>query len=292
MMRRARPLLGTYVEIAAAGAADDPVAAAIDAAFAAIARIQRLMSFHDPRSDVSRINDAEPEREIRIDPHTVRVLRLARELSERSNGAFDVTIAPVLVERGFLPPRPRETAPLGATYRDLELRPQNYVRWRRKGWIDLGGIAKGYAVDCAIAALRAGGATSGIVNAGGDLRCFGEARPIHVRHPAAATVLVPIGCLSNAALATSAGYFSISDEGGGHGDPLVDAKRGHCVRWDASVSVAAADAMTADALTKLVRLAPASAPDILAQFRAQAIVVDQTGARSCGRRLLHAAHAA
>ena len=63
----------------------------------------------------------------------------------------------------------RQTIPGGATYLDLDLLPGNRARWRRKGWIDLGGIAKGYAIDCGVAALRAHGVATGIVNAGGDL---------------------------------------------------------------------------------------------------------------------------
>ncbi len=284
-MRRARPLLGTIVDITADGA-DDVLPAAIEAAFASIELVQRLMSFHDPDSDVSRINGAEVDREVRIDPHTYRVLDFAHRLSDLSGGLFDITIAVVLVQSGFLPERSPEVVPVGTTYRDLDLLPGCRVLWRRKGWIDLGGIAKGYAVDCAIAALRSHGVTTAIVNAGGDLRCFGKPQSIHVRHPGVPTMLMQVGSLSDAAMATSAGYFSGKDLDGCQIDPLVDPKRCSCTSWDGSISVVARDGMTADALTKVVRLAPDSVPDILECFDAQAIVIDQEGSRSCGRRLL------
>ena len=97
-----------------------------------------------------------------------------------------------------------------------------------------------------------------------------------------------LGWLADAALATSAGYFSGIDVGGRRIDPLVDPRRRRCMSWDASISVAAPDGMTADALTKVVRLAPDSAPEILDRFGAQAIVIDHQGARCCGRPLLQA----
>lgn len=283
-MRRARPLLGTIVEITAEGA-DDVLPAAIEEAFASIEQVQRLMNFHDPNSDVSHINDAETGQGIIVDPQTLRVLRFAHRLSYLSEGLFDVTTASTLVVDGFLPERTRKI-PDGATYLDLLLLPGNCVLWRRKGCIDLGGIAKGYAVDCAIATLRSRGVASAIVNAGGDLRCFGTPRPIYLRHPDTPAVLMYIGSIRDAAFATSAGYFSRINNGGREIEPLVDPRRGECVTWKGSVSVAAPDGMTADALTKIVALAPDFAVGILDHFDAQAIVIDGEEMRCCGHGLL------
>lgn len=280
-LRRAQPLLGTLVEVAATGAPAS-LPAALDAAFSAIERIQRLMSFHDPDSDVSRINAAEAGCEIGVDPHTARVLHFARQLSELSDGAFDVAIADVLMRGGFLPQQGAADPALAATFRDLMLLPGDRVCWRRKGWVDLGGIAKGYAVDCAIAALRAHGVAGAVVNAGGDLRFFGEPQPIHVRHPDAPTSLVPLGTFEDCAVATSSGYFSHRTSDGGGTEPLVDPQRRACVRWQQSITVIAPDCMTADALTKAVRLAAQTAPGILEHLRAQAIVIDSRGMRQCG----------
>src|ERR1700722_18433700 len=109
---RMRPLLGTLVEIRAGGAASR-VAGGLAAAFAAIERVQRLMSFHDAGSDVSRINAAPAGLEVAVDRETYCVLRHALDLGQRSDGAFDITIAPSLVAAGFLP-YPR----LGATQVD------------------------------------------------------------------------------------------------------------------------------------------------------------------------------
>lgn len=291
-MRRARPLLGTFVEIEAEGLPDADLEVAINAAFDAVELVERLMSFHNPDSDLSRINAAEAGREIAVDPQTFNVLEFARELSDASDGAFDITIAPSLVESGFLPEGPAEPMPRGATYRDLQLLPAHRVRWRRKGWADLGGIAKGYAVDYAVAALRFHGVINAVINAGGDLRCFGTPQSIHVRHPDEPTTLMWLGILTDAAFATSAGYFSSVESDNRRINPLVDPKCRSCISWGGSISVAAYDGMTADALTKVIRLKPESAPRILEIFGAQAIVIDREGARCCGRPLLRSAIAA
>ena len=279
-IRRMRPWLGTFVDIAAEGAADclEP---AVEAAFAAIARVHDLMSFHTPESDVSRINRAGEGEVIDIDPQTYDVLYFARHVADLSGGQFDVTIAPVLVNCGLLPDHGR-AVPGKVPYDDLELLPGCRTRWRSKGAIDLGGIAKGYAVDCAIAALRNAGLESGLVNAGGDMRCFGKPQPIHVRDPGEAARLIPLGFIDDGAIATSAGYFSPNET-----EALVDPQRGACANWEGSISVLASDCMTADALTKVVRLAPERVPALVSEFDAQALVIDQEGWRSCGEPRLH-----
>ncbi len=287
-LERARPLLGTLVMIRVEAAADRPaLAAAVDQAFAAVERVERRMSFHDSNSDVSHINAAAAGGEISVDPETMRVLSFAFVLGELSRGAFDIAAAPALVRAGFLPARPPRARPgADATFRDLELLDDRRVRWKRKGWIDLGGIAKGYAVDRAVAVLQAQGVAHGVVNAGGDLRCFGRPQPVAVRHPEALAARIPLGKLSNRALATSGGYYSSGADGGRRVEPLVDPKRQACTTWGASVSVAASDCMTADALTKVVRLAPRRTPEILARFHAQAFVLRRNRLRCCGEMIL------
>lgn len=290
-LRRARPLLGTLVEVRAT-AALEPAAlhTAIDAAFAAVERVQRRMSFHDERSDVSRINAAPAGEVLSIHAETYEVLGAARTLGDLCAGAFDVATAASLVRHQFLPvPASRVLARRpepGTTYRDLELLPDAQVCWRRAGWIDLGGIAKGYAVDRAIDELRAHGVASAIVNAGGDLRCFGEAQPIHVRAPDEPTALLYLGTLSDASIATSAGYYCGLQSDNECVDALVDPARGTCIAWERSISVLAADCMTADALTKVVRLAPQAALGMLQCLNAQAVIIDQHGWRTCGREWL------
>src|SRR5438445_13767887 len=91
-IRRARPLLGTFVEISASGLAEDALHAAVDGAFAAVERVHRLMSPCDPRSDVSRLNACAPGARIALHAWTQRVLETATKLRKMSNGVFDVAV--------------------------------------------------------------------------------------------------------------------------------------------------------------------------------------------------------
>lgn len=208
--------------------ADAAIAAhAFEHAFRAVERVHRLMSRQDLDSDVARISRAAPGALLSVDAWTWDVLRRAKELHEVTDGLFDCAVAPG--SRGSLV--------------DLRLMPENGVVLRRPLAITLDGIAKGYAVDRAVDALRAAGATSGVVNAGGDLRLFGdEMQPIHVRHPGSPGTFVLIGSASEAAVASSGRYFSNS--------LLVDPRtmRPHATAW--SATVIASDCATADALTK------------------------------------------
>src|SRR5215471_10326281 len=109
-IRRARPLLGTFVEIAAVGQTFDAAEAAVEAAFSAVATAHRLMSFHEADSDVSRLNRNAASGAVRVHDWTYRVLAAAGDLHRRSGGVFDVAVAPALQRMGLLPgtaPSPR-----------------------------------------------------------------------------------------------------------------------------------------------------------------------------------------
>lgn len=284
MMRRARPLLGTLVDIQATGG---ETATAMEAAFSVIEKIHKLMSFHEPESDVSRINRTGISIAIAISPRTYEVLRFCQQMSALSDGAFDVTVAGKLVEAGFLQKHAQlEPADAGASYRDLILLPSSRVLLKKRTWIDLGGIAKGYAVDSAIAALRSHGVESAVVNAGGDLRFFGKTQSIDIRDPDCPAAFLSIGRMQDCAVATSAGYFSKMRVPDSESDPLVDPKVQSCVRWEQSVSVIAPSCMVADALTKVVRLLPQGAKPIMDMFDARAIVIGRQNAKTATPRIL------
>ena len=279
-LRRARPLLGTFVEITATGRSGDNLPAAIDRAFAVIGRVQRLMSFHDPRSEVAQLNRQAERRAVRVSAWTWQVLLAAQRLHRETSGAFDITIAPLLQEWGFLPrdPRDGEVGPCPGGAEDIELLPGQRVRFRRPLRIDLGGIAKGFAVDQAVEELRASGVPAGVVNAGGDLRVFGSLRqPVHVRHPARPGVTIPLRPLAEAALATSATYFSRRIVGHRRVSPLVDAARGRACLRGVSVSVQAPTCLVADALTKVLFAQGRKAAPLVRGFGATAFIVNRRG---------------
>jgi thiamine biosynthesis lipoprotein len=188
---RARPLLGTVVEIAAYGADAESARCAVERAFGAVEEVHRLMSYHDPDSEVSRINREAATQPVAVGRHTWRVLEAAGVFAQASDGLFDITVATTLAALGFLPRHPGLPRASGqGDWRHVELLPGQRVRLARGLRVDLGGIAKGYAVDRAIETLKAAGLSAGRVNAGGDLRVFGALpQRIQVRHPGAPTEL-------------------------------------------------------------------------------------------------------
>jgi len=295
-IRRARPLLGTLVEIEVAGRSEREMLAAIDAAFEAVARVHRLMSFHDQDSDVSRLN-----REAHVKPTTVHgwtfaVLEAAVELHRRSNGIFDIAIAPVLQALGLLPGmRERASAVPGTRAFDaVELLPGRTVRFHDTAiGIDLGGIAKGFAVDRALEAIRGFGITSAIVNAGGDLAAFGEQpHSVHVRHPRNPAQLVCSVEIRNEALASSAPRFDPFDAIDTTDTAVIDPVTQRAPDTVEGVTVRAASCMIADALTKIVMIAGTEASDLLDHYRASALLISADGTLQISSDLHRAVHLA
>ncbi len=280
---RARPLLGTIVEISAGGSDAAQTQAAIARAFAEIEIVHRLMSYHDATSDVSRINRGAFDAEVQVDAHTWRVLRAARLMAEASNGVFDISVAPQLTRLGFLPEHADfPKTPCRGNWRDIVLLPDNRVRLACNLGIDLSGIAKGYAVDLAIRALADAGMAAGRVNAGGDLRVFGDAaQSVSVRAPHAHTNTIPLLELTHGAAATSAGYYSERLHQGRMVTPIIHPHTRVACASGHSVTVLAKDCMTADALTKVVYANPRGAAAVLKGYKARALIVEhdlQSGA--------------
>lgn len=283
-VRRARPLLGTIVEIDVGGLEESAAHAAIDAAFATVEEVQRRMSFHDPASIVSQLNRLAGFEPLQVDEWTFEVLQFAAEVHRVSGGLFDVTVAPALQARGFLP-----TDECGArregvvTFASVQLLPDRKVRFHLPDTrIDLGGIAKGYAVDRAVATLGELRVPRGLVNAGGDLRAFGD-RPfaVAIRHPDNPGASLAAVDLCDSSLATSAHYFADRQVAGATLAPIIDPRTGDCTGTVRTATVRARTAMAADALTKVLMLAGEAALPLLEHFGADAIFVADGGRALC-----------
>jgi thiamine biosynthesis lipoprotein len=274
------------VTVAVDGLNEAAAHAAADAAFGAVARVHQLMSYHERHSELSRINRDAAAGPVAVDRATFEVLAKALALSQATNGVFDPTIAPRLEAAGILPlaegPRPDPQA----SWRDIRLDAGlGAVAFDRPLRIDLGGIAKGYAVDAAIAALQAAGAPAGLVNAGGDLRCFGSPADVALRTGDPEEDGRCLLQLADAAAASS----------GALGEPAPDepamalhlaSAGGPVIRgWFACVT--APECVLADALTKVVLARGAACEPILTSLGAQAHLIgpDRTwrsfGAQPC-----------
>jgi thiamine biosynthesis lipoprotein len=259
-VKRLRALLGTYVEIAASGPAEADLERAIDAAFQAVELVHRLMSAHQADSDLSRVNRLAWREAVEVHPWTMSTLRWAKVMHGATDGLFDCAVGHELVRRGFLAGCGFEEAEQGSLG-DLEIARDGTVRLARRIGLDLGGIAKGFAVDRAIATLRRRGVRAAVVNAGGDLRVLGDQpQPVWLRDPGDSRRVRFAGSLAGGAMATS-GVAALV-----HGrtrTPVVDAN---------SYSVLAPRCVIADALAKVVAQTGRTDAPCLDRFGATALV--------------------
>lgn len=285
-VRRARPLLGTYVEVTAVGGERLELLRAAGAALDAVAAIGQRLSFHDPRSLLSRLMREAHRSPVEVDGATLGLLRRTLRWAQRTGGRFDPVRAAIrLVEAGVLP------APLGtpapdprATYCDVELDAAGRVRFRRPLWLDLGGIAKGFAVDRAVATLRLAGVRSGCVNAGGDLRVFGERRVrVGLRDGAQGERLVAFVELAAAALASSSACFSrrIATTAGASAQAtvshLVDTLTGGFFVAPRGASAVAPSCLAAEVLAKMALFAPRRADELARSIGGRLLPLSEAG---------------
>lgn len=270
-LRRCRPLLGTFVEITVTGTEINKLNRAADSAFTAIERIQKLLSAHDPASELSRLNREAASRAVTVSGATYQLLQRADRLATDSGGAFDYTVAPTLARWGLLPEHLARAEP--GNWRDVVLLRGRRIRFLRPVAIDLGGIAKGFAVDQAIEALRNCGVTSAIVNAGGDLRTIGSPAEIHLRHPLEPQSFAGTVSICDSALATSSPCFTEQVWNGKRVSHIVNPSTGTAITGAVSVTVRAPECWMADALTKVVLNAPDRAEKLLARYDAEAFVL-------------------
>ncbi|MFB9266152.1 FAD:protein FMN transferase [Bradyrhizobium erythrophlei] len=266
------------IEVASAGAETD---AAIDAAFDAVAQVHRLMSFHERDSDLSRLNRETHVQPIRVHPWTFQVLEAAVEMHRQSRGAFDVTVAPALQAIGLLPglDGDRVVAPEPRVGDAIALLPEHAVRLRAPGIaIDLGGIAKGFAVDRAIEALQGFDIPAGLVNAGGDLRVFGAAPyTVDLRDPRDPLRLLARIEMTGEALASTARRFDLVDGTLTGASAVIDPATSEPAVAIVGATVRAPSCMIADALTKVVMISGTDAGDLLAHYGASALLISADG---------------
>jgi thiamine biosynthesis lipoprotein len=257
LMSRARPLLGTVVSIHVhAGCAPSAaIESAIDKAFHAIAHISKVMSAHDPESDLGRMASGHAGNELTVDPQTLYVIKAAQYWCKRSGGAFDPGRAgEVLSRKGR---RPALVGNAMGGLQDIFVESDTSLRLVRPVKLDLGGIAKGFAVDRAIEALVKCGIDDALVNAGGDMRAVGLRQwPVDVRH--ADQNIMDMRLRSCQSLRGQAIATSVS----GRWNPEFVSRRSLSeAKWQ-SVTVVANSCLLADVLTKWAMQASLLCPQL------------------------------
>lgn len=259
--RREAAIMGTriYVELWADEAAAGE--AAVAAVIASMHDVDAMMSTYKSASQLSQVNARGAREAVKVDRELFDVIRASLEFSKLTGGAFDVTYASV----GHLydyraRQRPTDAqisqALPGVNWRNVRLDPAALtVKFDRPGMrIDLGGIAKGYAVDRAIGLLQSRGIAHAVVSAGGDSRIIGDrfGRPwiVGIRHPDDPGRLITRIPLVDTAMSTSGDYERYFDENGVRHHHILDPKTGRSASKVRSATILAPTAMQTDGLSK------------------------------------------
>lgn len=251
--RRAKSLLGTLVEISVRAETPSVANESIDAAFARMTEVHQRLSFHDETSDLSRVNEARARSSVNVSADFIIVLKTSLQLAERSGGIFNPLVAPKLQEWGILPAAEQtKSVQPWHLMKNISLKGPREVLVQSPVCMDFGGIAKGYAVDCALETLKTRGINSALVNAGGDVGVYGEEPYVlHLRDPALPWRPSDAYHVRDVSVATSGTYFSKTLQNGQEVCALVDGRTALPALRYASVTIAASRCIIADALTKV-----------------------------------------
>ncbi len=295
--------MGTEVNLTIAIPDDmtqDKAREAKDAALAVIGEAEQQTSKYIETSDVSKLNKAKGK-SVKVGEHTLAVIEMALDVSKKTDGAFDITVEPLVdfwkdmaemsveefekltADNDKLLNKKIAAIKKTVGYKNVVFVKYDEVKDGKHGTvtlkngakIDLGGIAKGYAVDKAVEALEKAGIKAGFVEAGGDLRVFGDfpsskGWPVSVRHYAGKNKTMERISLQNKALATSGEYergFTIDETRYSH---IINTTTDWPVMNRCSVSVVAPDCATADALaTAISVLGPGKGQEIIRMHYAE-----------------------
>jgi len=265
----------------------------MDGAFGEIGKLDALLNFFSEKSELSMINRSAGLAEVKVSPETFEVLEKAIETSEKTGGAFDVTIGPEIslwnFPRGIKPGDDSIKKRLGlVNYKLVQLDKLNSaVYLKKKGMLmDLGGIAKGYAADKAVEVLQRDGITSGIVAVGGEVKSFGR-KPdgkrwrVGIKNPrptGKSDEIMATLDLSDAAISTSGDYERYFILDGKRFHHILDPTTGYSAEGCQSVSIIARDGVYTDAFaTGVFVLGPEKGIALLQRMGFEGVIVDRNG---------------
>jgi len=294
--------MGTAITVELWSDERDAGEAAITAVMDEMHRIDRTMSPHKPTSELSIVNRDAATRAVPVSHEMARLIARAADFSRLSSGAFDITFAAVGQLYDYRQRvKPSEAALAAARaavgWHNLVLDSQaRTVRFARPGMrIDLGGFAKGHAIDNAAAILRGRGIAHAMVSAGGDSRVIGDRRgrpwTIGVRDPRQTGQVVAMLPLEDVSISTSGDYERYFDAEGVRFHHVIDPSTGKSPSCIQSVTILANDGLTCEALSKIVFVLGVERGLTLieSQRGVDAVVVDGDGHLHCSSGLLAAA---
>lgn len=285
--------MGTVIEITLIDDDEEAASKAALQAFQEIKRIEILMSRFLGSSDVTRINRSAGVEWVKVSPETAEVIKKAKEISELSEGGFDITVGPLTElwrkarEKKIPPPAEEVKEKLDlVNFKNIEMDQERRVFLKKRDMaIDLGGIAKGYGVDRAFDVLRSLGYKKLIVNAGGDLRAGGlkDNQPwsIGIQNPRESEKMLTRISVSNMAVATSGDYERFFIYEGKRYHHIFNPKNGFPTEGCQSVTIVAKDCIRADALaTAIFVLGPGKGYSLCQKLDGvDCLIVDKEGKR-------------
>jgi thiamine biosynthesis lipoprotein len=256
--------MGTVVEISLIGENQEKAEKAVLQAFREIRRIEQLMSPKIEKGDVFRINQSAGKEWIEVSPETLHVVKKSIDISELSEGGFDITVGP-LIElwrkargKGYPPSEKDLKKSLGLVgFRKVLINQEGKIFLKESGMsIDLGGIAKGYAVDKAFELLNNLGYRNLIVNAGGDLRAgglkWGQPWSIGIQDPRIPDKILGKVSFTEGTIATSGDYEKYFMYQGKRYHHILNPRNGLPAEKCQSVTIFYKDGMISDAFSTTV----------------------------------------
>jgi thiamine biosynthesis lipoprotein len=267
------PVMGTFFTATAYAADSSSARAAVAAAGRAVFRVDSLMSTWKPESEISRLNARAGSGEWQaLSPETLEVLLASAALARASAGAFDITVGPLMHAWGFRGGERRPPAPgvldsvralVGQELVEVDSAGSRARLTRAGAAVDLGAIAKGYALDRAAAAMRGAGADAGLVDLGGNVVVFGpppggrEYWTVGVLDPRNPAGTIGEVQLREGSVATSGDYEQFFEVAGVRYSHIMDPRRGEPARGTVQVTVIAPTGVQSDGLsTTLFVLGP------------------------------------
>ncbi len=257
--------MGTTFGVTVYGTDQDRMTSAVEAAFDELNRLERLLSNYRPDSEWSKVNRKAAEGPVKVSAELFALLERCEVASRDSEGAFDITVGPLMKVWGFyrgsgrLPARSEIAAALkNVGYRNVVLDPKEQtVRFTRPGIeLDPGGIGKGYAVDKMVEVLREKGITSALITSGGS-SIYGLGTPnnaegweVKIRDPKHADRTTSQVFLKNQSMSTSGSYEKFFEAEGKVYSHIMDPRTGYPAQGMLSVSVIADSTLDTEAWTK------------------------------------------
>jgi len=259
--------MGTFIQLTLKASDENAAEAAADNAFAVIHELEKDLDHHCPTGSVGKINSEAGKNPVRVTPKAFNIIKRALSFSEKSDGVFDISIGAISIKPEYYKYSYKEKKAL-VNYRLVQLNSEDSAVFlpRRGMALDLGGIAKGTIIDNAVEVIKKEGVSAGIVEAGGDLFCFGnENWNIGIEHPRLEGLLGVVS-IRNMAVCTSGDYRQYSHSVKQHKRKhhIIDLEKMSSAGKSISVTVVAPNAELADALaTTLFIMGPETGKNLL-----------------------------